>query len=90
MAPRRKMREPEPQPATSGTVDYILKQLADLQERVSRLEREVAVRGGRFDRDDGDDSAEDLERAGNLICLTGVKLADVRPGMGDDPGPAAV
>jgi hypothetical protein len=38
--------------------------------------------------DETDDRGEDLERAGNLVCLPGVSLASVLHG-GDDPGPTA-
>jgi hypothetical protein len=79
---------------SDATWDYVLEQLGRLRERVDRLERNLAQLDG--GRSDDDDAAEDLETAGNLICLPGVKLANVKSAarkgpsaQSDDPGPSA-
>jgi hypothetical protein len=43
------------------------------------------ARGQTIDGECQHDNSEDLETAGNLICLPGVKLADVQPSDGDRP-----
>jgi hypothetical protein len=55
----------------------------------TRADRDRRTRNMRDITPDPEQDDGEYETAGNLICLPGVKLAELRPGMGDDPGPAA-
>jgi hypothetical protein len=54
----------------------------DLRQRLERLERRYVASLPGADEDDAADSSEDLETAGNLVCMPGVRLADVLPKNG--------
>lgn len=64
-------------------VGYRLSFLAGYIESWSEYRRTGAMRDITPESDDQDDGR--YETAGNLICLPGVKLADVRPNDGDRP-----
>jgi hypothetical protein len=55
-------------------------EIEDLRQRVAQLERQYvsSLPGG----DETDDSGQDLETAGNIVCMPGVRLADVLPQNG--------
>ena len=55
---------------------YCVRMLDDLRKRVEVLKR-FAFSSSAKRIDDEDDPADHLERSGNLICLPGVKLAEV-------------
>jgi hypothetical protein len=59
-------------------VQYLLDRINDIEQRVRRLER-LYVRSldAEPDAQKQDQSGEDLETAGNIVCLPGVKLSDV-------------
>jgi len=55
----------------------------------TRPDRDRHTRNMRDITPDPEQDDGEYETAGNLICLPGVKLTDIRPARGDDPGPAA-
>jgi hypothetical protein len=82
-------RVEQPQPDESDARVWLLigrleAEIEDLRQRVARLERlYVSSLPGGDETDDADDSREDLESVGNIVCMPGVRLADVLPQNGD-------
>jgi hypothetical protein len=86
--PKPKPREVEqPQPDEGNSRVWMLlgrleAEIEDLRQRVARLERRYVSSLPGADEDAAADSNEDLETAGNIVCLPGVRLADVLPQNG--------
>jgi hypothetical protein len=58
-------------------------EIEDLRQRLARLERRyVSSLPGGDETDAAADSGEDLETAGNIVCMPGVRLVDVLPQNG--------
>jgi hypothetical protein len=81
----RQNRSRAPQPDESQHRTWMLigglqAEIEDLRQRVAQLERQYvsSLPGG----DETDDSGQDLETAGNIVCMPGVRLADVLPQNG--------
>jgi hypothetical protein len=87
--PQPKPREVEqPQPDEGNSRVWMLlgrleAEIEDLRQRLARLERRyVSSLPGGDETDTAADSSEDLETAGNLVCMPGVRLVDVLPQNG--------
>jgi hypothetical protein len=89
-APKAKEREPiATEPAMPRSDADIFMLIGRLRAEVEMQRREIAeLRGDNAPRQSSE-GREDLETAGNLICLPGVTLASIRPDDGNDPGPRA-
>jgi hypothetical protein len=76
------------QPQSDESQAHVWMLIGRLQAEIEGLRqrvRHVSSRLGGDETDDADDSSEDLETSGNIVCMPGVRLAGVLPEDGGQP-----